>query len=139
MQQYMKCLGETVRDKLTDIEGTVTSISFDLYGCVQAIIKQRIDKDGKVPDTKWHDIKRLDIIPGGHIMPVPNYGEMQTENECLQKARAAMKWIKTDTAHKAPEQVTVELLTSYITQLEGALEEEPADNKPRRPGKFPGQ
>ena len=31
MQQYMKFLGETVRDKITGVEGTVTSICFDLY------------------------------------------------------------------------------------------------------------
>ena len=45
----------------------------------------------------------------------------QAEAECLQNARDAMEWIRTDTAYKAPEQVTVELLTTYITKLEGAL------------------
>ncbi|KKK73134.1 hypothetical protein LCGC14_2896870, partial [marine sediment metagenome] len=46
---------------------------------------------------------------------------LQTKNECLQAAREAMEWIRTDTAHKAPEQITVELLTAYIGKLEGAL------------------
>ena len=46
---------------------------------------------------------------------------LSTENECLQNARDAMKWIRTDTAHKAPEQITVELLAAYISKLEGAL------------------
>ena len=47
---------------------------------------------------------------------------LSAENECLQNARDAMKWIITDTCSKAPEQVTVELLSSYITKLQGTLE-----------------
>ncbi len=46
---------------------------------------------------------------------------LQTEKECLQRAREAMEWIRTDTAHKAPEQITVQLLAVYIGKLEGAL------------------
>ena len=42
--------------------------------------------------------------------------------EEIEKVRTARDWIRTDTAHKAPEQITVELLTSYITMIEGALE-----------------
>ena len=81
MQQYMRFLGENVRDKLTGIKGTATSISFDLYGCVQVIIKQRADKDGKVPESFWHDVKRLEILPGEHIIPVPNFGLIPTGTE----------------------------------------------------------
>ncbi len=47
---------------------------------------------------------------------------LQTENKCLHHARDRMEWIRTDIAYKAPEQVTVELMTFYITDLEGALE-----------------
>ena len=81
MQQYMKLLGETVRDKITGIEGTVTSICFDLYGCVQAIIKQRADKDGKTLDSSWHDIKRLELIADGRVMPVPDFDGMPVGSE----------------------------------------------------------
>lgn len=81
MQQYMKFLGKKVQDKVTGVEGTVTSISFDLNGCVQAIVKQRVNKDGKVPDSTWHDVKRLDIIPGNQVMSVPNFGFMPVGSE----------------------------------------------------------
>ncbi len=47
--------------------------------------------------------------------------EMKDENKCLQKVRDAMVWIRIDTAHKAPEQITVELLTTYIGKLEESL------------------
>ena len=47
---------------------------------------------------------------------------LQAENECLQNTRDAMEWIITDICYKAPEQVTVELLSSYITKLQGTLE-----------------
>lgn len=52
--------------------------------------------------------------------------QAQVENNCLQNTRDAMEWIRTDTAHKAPEQITVGLLVTYIAKLEGALK--PAGN-----------
>ncbi len=81
MQQYMRFLGKTVRDKITGAEGVVTSISFDLYGRVQSMIKRPIDKDGRVPDSFWHDIKRVEIIDNKEVMPVPNFGACQQAPE----------------------------------------------------------
>lgn len=81
MQQYLDMLGRTVRDKITGVKGTVTSVCFDLYGCVQAIVKQRVDKDGKVPESHWHDVKRLETIVGKRVMPIPDFGVMEPGKE----------------------------------------------------------
>ncbi len=48
----------------------------------------------------------------------------------LREFEAQIKWIRIDTAHKAPEQITVGLLANYITILEGVIQGPATDNKP---------
>ena len=80
MQQYVGLLGKKVRDKITGVEGIVTSVCFDLYGCVQVIIKRPADKDGKLPESFWHDVKRVETIVGKQVMPTPDFrGPLGTE------------------------------------------------------------
>ncbi len=50
-----------VEDKVTKAKGVVDSISFDLYGCVQAGVNPGLDKDKKQMDCKWFDVSRLTI------------------------------------------------------------------------------
>lgn len=85
MQHHLKLLGFRVRDVVTGFAGVVTSISFDLYGCVQAIVTPDVGKDGKQPDAAWFDTKRLvmtgkrsvmklptfEVVPGGSVKPMP--------------------------------------------------------------------
>ena len=44
-EQHFKLLGMKVKDKVTGYSGVVTSLSFDLYGCVQAVITPITGKD----------------------------------------------------------------------------------------------
>lgn len=81
MQEYMDLLGRTVEEKVTGITGVVVSISFDLNGCVQAVVKQRVNKDGKVPESSWHDVKRLVVEPGDRVMEAPNFGLLKVGTE----------------------------------------------------------
>jgi hypothetical protein len=73
MKQHLNLLGLTVRDKITGVEGIVDSICFDLYGCVQASVRRGLDKDGKVIDSHWYDVKRLDIKSTVHAMELPDF------------------------------------------------------------------
>lgn len=76
MQQHMKILGHKAKDKVTGLEGVVESISFDLYGCVQAVIRpDTLDKDGKTREGHWLDVKRLTITSDKPIMDVPDFGK----------------------------------------------------------------
>jgi hypothetical protein len=52
VKQQLLLLGYRVRDKVTGMTGVVSSISFDLYGCVQAIVNRGLDKDGKAFNLK---------------------------------------------------------------------------------------
>ncbi len=74
MEKHMKLLGLLVRDLVTGTEGVVTSISFDLYGCVQAIVNPGLDNDGKPKGVLWFDVARLVVTGEKPVMPVPDFG-----------------------------------------------------------------
>lgn len=67
----IKMLGNSVRDKVTNFEGIVTSISFDLYGCIQALVNPGMDNDGKLQEQCWLDIGRLEVVLKEPVMNNP--------------------------------------------------------------------
>ena len=73
MQEHMKFLGFRVVDAVTGYAGVITSISFDLYGCVQAIVTADLDKDGAPRDGRWFDLKRLTATSDAPVMEVPTF------------------------------------------------------------------
>ena len=73
IKKHLDLLGFRVEDKVTGMEGIVTSISFDLYGCIQAIVNPGMGKDGKLKDQVWFDVNRLKIIGDKPVMKVPNF------------------------------------------------------------------
>ena len=66
-------LGMKVRDKVTGAEGVVSSVSFDLFGCIQAVVVPQADKDGKRQEGDWFDVGRLEITDANRVMPVPDF------------------------------------------------------------------
>ena len=65
----LQLLGHKVKDKITSQEGIVTSMSFDLYGCIQALVLYTSKKDGKIEtDTKWFDVARLNVLTRKPVM-----------------------------------------------------------------------
>ena len=64
VQQHLNYLGKHVIDRVTGITGVVTSICFDLYGCIQAIVNRGLDKEGKPFESNWYDIARLRLLDG---------------------------------------------------------------------------
>lgn len=74
IQDAFELLGKKVQDKVTMTKGVVTSISFDLYGCVQAIVNPGIDKAGASRDSQWFDISRLKVTSDKPVMEVPTFG-----------------------------------------------------------------
>lgn len=74
MQHHLAMLGHRVRDKVTGFEGVVSTISFDLYGCVQAIIQPPYDNEKKTqPEGKWMDTNRLEALGTSPVMAVPSF------------------------------------------------------------------
>lgn len=74
---YLELLGLTVRDRVTGFRGVVESISWDLYGCIQAVVRPPVDDKGAMPDGKWCDVLRLEVLRDhARVMEIP--GGFQT-------------------------------------------------------------
>jgi len=73
VEKHLARLGLKVRDRVTGMEGVVTGVNFDLYGCIQAILHPGMDKEGKVRDTLWFDIARLETIDEKPVMGRPDF------------------------------------------------------------------
>ncbi|MCK5609989.1 hypothetical protein KAR91_49405 [Candidatus Pacearchaeota archaeon] len=73
VRKHLSLLGMEVEDKVTGSKGVVDSISFDLYGCVQAGVNPGLDKEKKQMDCKWFDVSRLTIKSKKPVMEVPNF------------------------------------------------------------------
>lgn len=82
MIEHMKMLGHEVKDIVTGFEGVVTSISFDLYGCVQAIVSPKA-KEGEVKDGRWLDTNRLIVTSKSPVMTPPSF--TKADHGCADK------------------------------------------------------
>jgi len=73
LKTHVDLLGCKCEDKITGLKGVIESISFDLYGCIQAVVKPPVGSDGKAQDGRWFDISRLIIKKAKRVMEVPNF------------------------------------------------------------------
>lgn len=68
---YLELLGLKVKDRVTGFTGIAESISWDLYGCIQAVVRPPVDDKGAMPDGKWIDVLRLEVLDATPIMAIP--------------------------------------------------------------------
>ncbi len=73
LKPHIDLLGRRVRDRVSGFEGVVTSLSFDLYGCIQVAVSPPIDKDGKIQPGRWMDVHRMTAIGDERALPAPNF------------------------------------------------------------------
>ena len=74
IKEHLNLLGHKVKDKVSDFEGVVISISFDLYGCIQADVRPTtLNKDNGFIMGSWLDVSRLKVLTKKPLMDVPNY------------------------------------------------------------------
>lgn len=69
-----RMLGHRGVDKVNKFEGIVTSVSFDLFGCIQVVLTPDvIVKDGKIEKQEgyWFDVNRINIISIDLVMDNP--------------------------------------------------------------------
>lgn len=72
LQDILDLLGYPVKDKVTNFEGVIDSISIDLYGCAQAVVAPSVDSEGKRRDGQWFDVARLEKTSKIRVMePIP--------------------------------------------------------------------
>lgn len=73
IEKHIDLLGFRVKDKVTGFVGVVETIGFDLYGCVQAIVRPQLDskKSNELPSCSWLDVKRLEKVGTKRVMEPP--------------------------------------------------------------------
>jgi hypothetical protein len=72
---HIGLLGLKAKDVVTGFSGVVSSVSFDLYGCVQAVISPGTDKDGQMQRGEWFDVARIEITDARPVMEVPDFSQ----------------------------------------------------------------
>lgn len=65
-------LGRRAEDRVTGQSGVITSVCFDLYGCVQVVIQPRAKPDGEMPSGHWFDIGRVKVSDES-VMAAPDF------------------------------------------------------------------
>jgi hypothetical protein len=73
VEKHLQLLGMRVVDRVTKFAGVVSSISFDLYGCIQVVVNPGLDKDGKPMESMWFDVSRLEVKSAKPVMQRPDY------------------------------------------------------------------
>lgn len=71
--EHIELLGFKVEDRVTGWTGIVTSISFDLYGCIQAVVTPPVNNEGKKENGIWCDIGRLKVLDKKRVMDIPDF------------------------------------------------------------------
>lgn len=73
IEQSLDMLGFRAKDKVGGFEGVITSVSFDLYGCVQLAINPGTKTDGKLDDCYWFDVQRIEITSDRRVIERPHF------------------------------------------------------------------
>jgi hypothetical protein len=87
IHECLYLLGRRATDRVTGFTGVISSVTFDLYGCVQAIVTPPVNAEGKVGDANWFDVKRL--TTGDRVMEPPSFATLKfgTEIGCAERPR----------------------------------------------------
>jgi len=87
LKPHIDMLGHKVRCRVTGFTGVVTSISFDLYGCIQATVHPGLGDDGKFGEVHWFDVSRLEFVKGKASKPVMDPPEFDWTPEIVVAGR----------------------------------------------------
>jgi len=74
IEKHIDLLGYKAEDKVTGLKGVISTVSFDLFGCVQVIISPPAKEGGELPGGCWFDVTRLKVYDRqARVMPVPDF------------------------------------------------------------------
>ena len=100
-------LGHKARDRVTGFKGTITSMSFDLFGCVQAGLTPEVINDkttGKLElgSSHWFDCNRLELLTDERIIPLPDFPFVAPARTAPAPAKKRKSYTGADNARPAP-------------------------------------
>lgn len=70
---HLNLLGCKAKDRITGLTGIITTISYDLYGCIQATMTQKANTEGVYNLTSWMDVTRFEILDYESVIERPNF------------------------------------------------------------------
>jgi len=73
VQDHLSKLGYPAKDRVTGFVGVVTSVGFDLYGCIQYVLTPPAGEKGKQEDGRWFDANRVEITSWEPVMSRPEF------------------------------------------------------------------
>lgn len=73
MIQHFDMLGRSGEDLVTGFSGVVTTLSFDLYGCVQVVLTPKANADKGIREGQWLDVTRVKLHNGQPVMALPDF------------------------------------------------------------------
>ena len=73
MKQHLDLLGMKAEDIVTGFKGVITSVSFDLYGCIQVAVSPQTTKDEAVPNGHWFDTTRIKLKGKKPVIKAPDF------------------------------------------------------------------
>ena len=81
--KIIKLLGLPVNDLITGYSGIVSSVTFDLFGCIEgAVTPTKLNENGTLNDGLWFGISRLKIKSKTPVMDVPDFiGQIIAEGD----------------------------------------------------------
>ena len=89
IEKHFDMLGLKGECKVTGFSGVITSLSFDLYGCIQVVITpDKTSKEGAIQEGHWFDVNRVQITSDTPVMELPDFdkGYVATGNKgCASK------------------------------------------------------
>lgn len=72
--EVVELLGSKGKDRITKQDGVISSISFDLYGCIQVLLTPLKVKNGmEIKSHGWFDLNRIEITKGKKVMEHPSF------------------------------------------------------------------
>ena len=72
-EKHINNLGFKCKDKVTGFSGVITSICFDLFGCVQYCVSPGVSSTGETRESFWVDSSRLTIKQKKRVMTLPDF------------------------------------------------------------------
>jgi len=73
--KHLSLLGLKAMDSVTGYFGVITTVSFDLYGCVQCVITPMVGADGEIKCGNWFDVSRIKVTNTTPVMTQPNFDQ----------------------------------------------------------------
>lgn len=72
--EVIDMLGREGKDKITGVKGIISSISFDLYGCIQVVLTpSKVKENSEIVFAGWFDINRIELTKKKRTMVPPSY------------------------------------------------------------------